>query len=153
MSSDVPVTSETYRSRVAAALLPLVGDRKAFSRAMLAGTSGQDDRTVKAHCLGEAGPGGHVLLTYMAVLPETFAAAVLDLAGISGVRRVEGGISPQAALAEIAEGTAALAEALADGRIDHHEIPHLLKELREAGLSALNLAADLERRLSALRGE
>lgn len=84
----------------------------------------------------ESAPEWHNTIKLMAVLPAEFADMLIRPAGLAGVHRVDGAICPSEALREIAEATAALAEAWADQRIDHTEMPKLRKELGE-GLAAL----------------
>lgn len=79
----------------------------------------------------------------MRVLPIEFAEMMLRPAGITGVRRLDGTTTPAEALSEVAEATAALAAALADGRIDHTERPKVLKEASEAICALSHLVAQL----------
>jgi hypothetical protein len=144
MSDPGPVNSDLCRARVAAALCAFVGPDRPLTRETLARESGQDLRTVKAHCLGEACPSLPVALTYMRLLPAEFAADVLALAGLSDVTK-DGDAPPNpfAVLAEIGESVAELARALTDGRIDHTEVPALVVELLKSSHAAHALAIEL----------
>jgi hypothetical protein len=144
MTDTILVDSERMRQGIADALSLYVGPGKRFPREMIASATGMEVRTVKAHCLGQTPPSVGALFSYFRVLPVEFAEHVLGLAGLCGVRRVDADADARRCLAEVTQGAAALAEALADGRIDHREKRHLARELREAATAAEQLAADLE---------
>jgi len=139
------LSTDLVRDRAAAALALNVGDRRAMTPAMLSAETGCELRTVRAHLWAETTPALATWLAYAEVLPDSYANALLGLAGLGGARRIGAAPPPTVALAEMAEGVAVLAEALADGRIDHTERPRLIKELREAISAAEALVADLER--------
>ncbi|WP_152426681.1 phage regulatory CII family protein [Paramagnetospirillum caucaseum] len=144
MTVDPGPDSDVARLRAAAAFAQHVGDHMPLSREMVVAATGFEPRTVKAHALGQTTPTLSAFLAYCRVLPVTYAQQVLALAGLTGFRRQDGDTAPAAALAEMAEGVAALAEALADGRIDHTERPKVIRELREAIGAAEALIARLE---------
>lgn len=143
MIEVIPVPSELYIARLSQALQAFVGRGKPISAALLAQLAGIEKRTAMAHLGGECGATGHVLLTYFKLLGPDFAAHILALAGLHGALRVTEDMTPGEALREISEGLAALATAYADGRIDHTEAPDVIRELEEAGRSAIAKAADL----------
>ncbi|MFD2234798.1 hypothetical protein [Phaeospirillum tilakii] len=138
------LSTDLVRDRHVAALALHVGDHRPLSQAMLAQETGCELRTVRAHLYGETTPPLATWLAYAEVLPDSYANALLGLAGLGGARRLGAAPAPTVALAEMAEGVAALADALADGRIDHTERPTVIKELREAISAAEALVAALE---------
>lgn len=139
------LSTDLVRDRTAAALALHVGDHRPMSQMMLAQETGCELRTVRAHVGGETTPTLATFLAYAEVLPDSYANAILGLAGLTGAHRIGAAPAPMVALAELAEGVAVLAEALADGRIDHTERPRLVQELREAISAAEALVAALER--------
>ncbi|CCG42164.1 hypothetical protein [Magnetospirillum molischianum] len=151
MSESGLISTDLVRRVTSDALALYCGDGRRYSRDLLASATGQDVRTVKAHVLGECAPSSPALLTYCRILPGAFARHILAMAGITGLRKDDYVIAPGSALAEMAEGVAVLAEALADGRIDHTERPRLLRELREAVAAQESLIAQLESADAALR--
>lgn len=144
MSDTILMDSAALARGIADALQLFVGPGRRYSRELIAQATGQDPRTVKAHCLGETAPSVAALFAYFRVLPVEFTDHVLGLAGLGGVRRVGAELNAGRALAEMAEGMSALATALADGRIDHRERRSVIRELREAATAAEQLAAGLE---------
>ncbi|MDY0241649.1 MAG: hypothetical protein RBR34_05660 [Rhodospirillaceae bacterium] len=146
MSEGISLDTDLVRDRAAAALRTCVGDHKPVTRDMLIAETGFDARTVKAHVLAETTPTLVAFLSYAHVLGPTYASPIVALAGLSGLRRIEGVTTPSETLREIAEGAAALAGALADGRIDHTEAPKVVKELTEALVAISALLASLQRR-------
>jgi len=151
MSESGLISADLLRRVTSDALALYCGEGRRYSRDLLASATGQDVRTVKAHVLGECAPSAPALLSYCRVLPSAFAQQILALAGVTGLRKDDCVVSPGSALAEMAEGVAVLAEALADGRIDHTERPRLLRELREAVAAQESLIAQLESADAALR--
>lgn len=144
--SDTTATDNTALARgVADALTLFVGPGKRYSRDLIAEATQLDPRTVKAHCLGQTPPSIAALFAYFRVLPVEFADHVLGLAGLGGVRKVDADSDAFRTMKEMADGVAALATALADGRIDHRERSGVARELREAAVAAEQLAADLDR--------
>ena len=144
MTDPTGLDSDVVRLRSAAAFGQHVGDDKPLSREMVVAATGFEPRTVKAHALGQTTPTLSAFLTYCDVLPVTYAASVLGLSGLVGLRKRDGSVLPGAVLAELAEGVSLLAEALADGRIDHRERPPLIAEMRRAIAAAESLVAQLE---------
>lgn len=146
MTKSRAVSAEMYRGRLRLALQAMM-DRaeEPWTDTLLADATRQDPRTVKAHRLGQNGAQGHDLLSYMAVLDVGFAAEMLALAGLCGVRRAGEHFPVAAAVAEISEGLAELTRAMADGVIDHQEAPDVIRELEEAARAAEGLAAQLRR--------
>lgn len=123
-----------------------VGPGRRFEVETMAAATGISADTFRRYLRGESCPEWANAVAILGVLPPEFAAAVLRPAGLTGLRRVAGDITPAATLAEVLEGATALAAALADGRIDHTERPRVLRELTEAMTAiAQFLAAEASR--------
>lgn len=140
-----PTPNGVNLGAIADALSQMVGPGKRFTQGFIAELTGQEERTVKAHRLGESIPTVGALFGYFRVLPVAFADQVLAQAGLCGVRRLYGDANAARAMTEMAEGLAILVAAQADGRIDHRERPGVVKELREALVEIQALLAELER--------
>ena len=109
-----------------------VGPGRMYPVEVLASATQMNPDTVRRYLRGESCPEWHNAVAIMGVLPPEFANTVLHPAGLTGLRRVGGECTPAETLREVAEGAAVLAAALADGRIDHTELPAIRKELTEA---------------------
>ena len=144
LAESGPPDRDAVAARIADALRLFVGPRLRYSRELIAAATGMEVRTIKAHCLGECPPSVASLLAYFRILPVEFADHVLGLAGLTGARRIDRAIAPGLALASMGHGLAALADALADGRIDHVERRTLPRTLRETAAAAEKLAAELD---------
>jgi len=121
-----------------------VGPGRRFEADALAAAIGRSPDTVRRYLRGEGCPEWDTAVLILAALPPEFAAAVLRPAGLSGLRRIDGETSPAETLRELCEGAATLAAALADGRIDHTELPAIRRELTEAMVAISQFLAALE---------
>lgn len=91
--------------------------------------------TVRRWLRGESCPEWPNMCALIAIIGPEFGNAILQPAGVTGLRRIDGACTHAETLREIAEAAAVLAAALADGRIDHTERPRVRKELAEAGVA------------------
>lgn len=123
-----------------------VGQGRRFSVEAVSAATGIGVDAIRSYLRGQSCPEWCNAVGILNVLPAEFAAAVLRPAGISGVRKIDAETTPAETLREVAEGAAALATALADGRIDHTEWPAVRKELTEAMVSIASLLHSGERR-------
>lgn len=113
-------------------LVLFVGAEKRFEVEAVAGASGLSVDTIRSYLRGATCPEWSNAVTLLRILPTEFATAVLRPAGLTGMRRIDGGITSGETLRDIAQAAATLATALADGRIDHTELPAIRRELTEA---------------------
>ncbi len=109
-----------------------VGTGRRFEVDDVAAAIGKNPDTVRRYLRGESCPEWENAVALLAVLPPAFAAAVLRPAGLTGLRRIDGDSTAGETMREVARAAAVLAAALADGRIDHTEIPTVRRELTEA---------------------
>ena len=96
-----------------------VGSGRRFSGEAVSAATAMSPDTIRAALRGHSCPDWPNALALIDVLPGEFGAAVLRPAGLTGIRKIDAETTPSETLREIAEGAAALAGALADGRIDH----------------------------------
>ncbi|MBF0169067.1 MAG: hypothetical protein HQL45_15705 [Alphaproteobacteria bacterium] len=137
MSSEIDIKAHAEhqrntRSVFRDALSLFVGQGKRFSVEAIAAASGIGTATIHAYLNGRSCPEWVNAVALLNVLPVEFAAAVLRPAGLAGLTRIDGEVSAAETLGQVAEGVASLATALADGRIDHQELPRVRQELTEA---------------------
>jgi hypothetical protein len=125
------ITRDLTAQRVARALRRYVGRGKEFSYSEFAELTGQDQRTVEAHCRGESAPHLFVWLKYAAVLPPAFAAELIEIVGLIGLREVGGTATAQGLHVLACDLNAMLARHLADGRVDHREAAEQEPVVRE----------------------
>lgn len=117
-----------------AALRVHVGADRLITADRLAKLTGISPDTINRLLRGDGGPEWSNALALMYVLPPEFAAAVLRRTGLCGFWRLDDGTAePGETLAHTAAATAELAGALADGRIDHVEMPRVRAKLARAG--------------------
>lgn len=109
-----------------------VGAGRMHAVETIAAATGISTDTIHRYLRGEGGPEWSNALALMAVLPPEFAAAVLAPAGLTGLCRIDGECGEGETLSHTAEATAAMAAAMADGRIDHTEMPRVRKALGRA---------------------
>lgn len=121
-----------------------VGPGRMFPVEVIASGIGSNPDTVRRWLRGESCPEWHNAVAILAILPPEFANSVLAPAGLTGARRIDGDTTDAETLREIAEAAAAMAKALADGRIDHTERPTVTKELREALVAIAQWLANKE---------
>lgn len=115
------ITKDLVAERCGRALRRFVGRGKEYSTADMAALTGQDERTVDSHCAGEGSPYLFAWLRYAAVLPPSFTAELLEIAGLVGVHEAGTAATAQEVHVRACELNAMLARHLADGRIDHLE--------------------------------
>lgn len=116
-----------------------VGQGRRFSVEAVSAATGIGCDAIRAYLRGQSCPEWANAIAILNVMPAEFANAVLQPAGLSGARKVDATSTAAETLREITEGAAALASALADGRIDHTEWPTVRKELIEAQVSISQL--------------
>jgi hypothetical protein len=133
MTNPHTITSILCLEIQADALREHLGLGKQYSYAKASELTGIDERTVRAHVLGDASPCLSKALRYMALLGPNFANRILRVAGLDGAARVSGqGRGCEFALnAHTADLINELAEALTDGRIDHRERAKILPSARQ----------------------
>lgn len=78
---------------------------------------------------GKTMPDAASLALLNQVLGEKFVNDFLCFSGHCGAYPADGNVPPPQALAEISRGVTCMAEALADGRIDHTEYPSIFNAL------------------------
>lgn len=113
-------------------LSAFVGPGRLYPVEVVAAATQMKPDTIRRYLRGESCPEWHNAVAIMGVLPPEFANTILHPAGLTGLRRIGGECTAAETLREVAEGAAVLASALADGRIDHTELPAIRKELTEA---------------------
>jgi len=126
------------------ALQLFIGRGRRYSAETLAEAADIPARTIYSYMQGST-PSLCNMLRLMAVLPPAFANHVLSHAGLGGVRRLEpsGQACGQTHMARMASRLHKLADALADGRVDHREARELAPEFRELGTECIEFAARL----------
>lgn len=125
MTDMAALSQDAVRQRLTRLLGAYVGQGKRYSVELLADTSENEPRTIKAYRAGETMATADKLLRILAVLPVAFAAELLAPCGLR-VTRLDGDAPPPLDMnADLASLLAILAEALRDGRVDHREAPGL----------------------------
>lgn len=129
MADPRAIASESVAARVSSAFRLYRGT---YAPDIIEDATGIEARSHRAHRTGETPPSLPYFLRYAAVLPPAFADHVLRLAGLTGTRPVEADAEaqPHQALAALTHRVHLMAEALADGRIDHQERATLIPALR-----------------------
>lgn len=112
-----------------------VGAGRMHAAETIAAATGISTDTIHRYLRGEGGPEWSNALALMAVLPPEFAGAVLQPAGLTGLCRIDGECGEGETLSHTATATAEMAAALADGRIDHTEMPRVRTALRKAAVA------------------
>lgn len=126
------VTRDLTAARVARALRRHVGRGKEYGYAEFAEVTGQDQRTVEAHCRAESAPHLFVWLRYAAILPPVFAADLLEIVGLTGLHDAEtGDAHPASLLVNVCGMSAMLSRHMADGKQDHRERAEAEPAMRE----------------------
>lgn len=126
------------------ALHLFIGRGRRYSAEALGEATGIPARTIYSYMQG-ATPSLHNMIRLMAVLPPAFANHILASAGLGGARRMDcgGDACGQTHMARMAARMHKLADALADGRVDHREARDLAPEFRELGTECIEFAARL----------
>ena len=112
-----------------------VGSGKRFSFDSLEDATGIPSRTLRSYAGEGATPGLHALLSLFAVLGPSFTSDVLAETGQAAQPTSEADADYMGALSLFGSATSQIAEAMADGKIDHREraeIRAFMKDLIEA---------------------
>lgn len=109
-----------------------VGPGRRFQVEDVAAAIERGPDTVRRYLRGESCPEWDSGVLLLGALPPEFGTAVLRPAGLTGFRRIDGATSSGEALRDVTQAAATLATALADGRIDHTELPVIRQDLTEA---------------------
>lgn len=129
----------TAAERLADALRRFVGRGREYSVESFRLRIGMSAKMVEKMLTGECTPGLATLLTMKRALPAAFTNDMLELAQLTGARRLNGQAQTAAVvLADLADGAAEIARDLADGKLDHIEkaelrrsLPRLIERLQE----------------------
>ncbi|MEL7398023.1 MAG: hypothetical protein AAFN44_16810 [Pseudomonadota bacterium] len=117
-----PIISQDTAIRLLEDALRLrVGRGKRFSFEALEEGTGVPSRTLRSYAGEEVEPSLSNFLCLCAALGPSFASDVLAPCGLSAQSTEAAEADYMGALALMGEGVAMLAEALADGRVDHRE--------------------------------
>lgn len=140
------ISQDAAAARFSAGLKLFVGRERLHSVEMVATAASVSVSAVEKYMCGQATPGLAALLRILAVMPESFANHLLELAGLSGAYRMgDGNVIPAAALADQLDAASKLADALKDGNINHQERLALAPVMRALGSRMSELAAQWER--------
>lgn len=121
-----------------------VGPGRRFSVGDVAAVTGVGTDAIRRYLRSESCPEWHNAMSLITVLPVEFAETVIRPAGLSGLRRTgDESVTGLSLMREITQGTAVLADALADGHIDHQERAVCRKELTEALVAISQFLAKL----------
>lgn len=144
MADAALIGQEAAARAIADALRLWVGAGRRYSLAAVAAAGGIPERTVKSYRAGETTPSFANFLTLAGVLgPQFFNACLRGLP--FEVRATDpDDTTPQELLADVCGFSAGLAQALADGRIDHRERPEILAGVRDLQCRLSALAKRLE---------
>ncbi len=122
MGVRAPVSQGTAAERLSVAVRKHVGRGRAYSIEQFRQKIGASASAVEKMMAGEYMPGLPTLLTMQRELPPQFANDLIELAGLTGARRLAGIETSAAVLAaDLADETALVVRALSDGCIDHQE--------------------------------
>lgn len=144
MGIRAPVPHGTAAERLSVAVRRHVGRGRALSIEQFRRKIGASASTVEKMMAGETTPGLALLLTMKRELPPEFANDLLELSSLTGARRL-GGTGKSAALlaADLADETALIVRALADGHIDHQERAVLRATLARLAVEIAEFTAKL----------
>lgn len=125
-----PIPHGTAAERFGRALRRHIGRGCPESVAAFSQRIGLSHKTVEKMVAGEATPGLASLLSMQAALPASFTNDLIEVARLTGARRLDGEAQSAAlVLAGLSEQAAEIARDLADGRLDHQERAALRKSL------------------------
>ncbi|NKD88739.1 hypothetical protein HEQ72_10545 [Haematospirillum sp. 15-248] len=128
-----PEQIRNVRQAFSDALSLYVGAGRRFSVGDVAAATGVGQDAIRRYLRNESCPEWHNAMSLIRVLPVEFAETVLRPAGLSGVRRTgDETITGLSLMRDITQGAAVLADALADGHIDHQERAVCRTELTKA---------------------
>ncbi|KRS17512.1 hypothetical protein RIdsm_02515 [Roseovarius indicus] len=121
MSNNPLIPHELAVTRLQDALRLRVGRGKRYSVQGLADAARIKPRTIESYLSGDATPGLNGFISLCAVLGPAFTSDVLAEAGL--VARSADADEPEhmRAISLMSEGTRMIADALADGYVDHQE--------------------------------
>jgi len=125
------ITKDLTAERTKRALKRHIGRGKDYSVAEFAEMTGQDVRTVDAHCRGETAPHLFVWMRYAAVLPDAFANEYLEIVGLTVAQSEPVLASAAELLADTCGLSSMLARHMADGHQDHMERAEAEPALRQ----------------------
>lgn len=152
MSNGPIIPHELAVQRLQDALRLRVGRGRKHSVQGLADATGIKARTVESYLAGDATPGLNGFLSLCCVLGPSFTSDVLSPCG--QVARSADADAPEymRAMGLMGEGIHKLAEALADGQVDHRERAQL-KPLADEMIAALEPLARTDAATIPFRGE
>jgi len=137
------ITAERHanaRDRFRDALGLFVGSGRRHAIGALAGATGISATQISDYLNGRTTPSVANLGLLFGAVGSDLVNAWLAHFGLCGARPIEGPEqSAQAALSTTAAATATLARALEDGRIDHTELPDVIRDARETAHALLRL--------------
>lgn len=144
MGVRAPVPHGTAAERLSVAIRRHVGRQRAFSIEQFRRKIGASASTVEKMMAGETTPGLALLLTIKRELPPEFTNDLLELSALTGARRIAGTDKSAALLAaDLADQTALIVRALADGHIDHREKAVLRATLARLAVEIAEFTAKL----------
>lgn len=127
---QLPISHGTAAERLAHALRRHIGRGREHSVEAFRLKIGLSSSTVEKMLTAEHTPSLATLLTMKRTLPASFANDLLELARLTGARRLDGTAKAAGVvLAELTHEAAVLAADLADGKLDHVEKAELRKSL------------------------
>jgi hypothetical protein len=146
MSDDRAMTPR-YADVFLDAFRLFVGQGKRYSCEALAAATRLPVRNIKAYLTGETLPSREAEWALKRVLPTEFTDALLAPCGLGLTRRIdsEDAVGPFAMQRDLGREIAELAEALADGRLDHSEAAKLVPHFRAIASECERFAETLER--------
>lgn len=109
-----------------------VGAGRRFEVEAVAAAINKSPDSIRRYLRGESCPEWDSAVDILDLLPVEFATSVLRPARLTGFRRIDGEATPGETLRDVSQAAAILATALADGRIDHTELPAIRRQLTEA---------------------
>ena len=138
MGVAAPVSHGTAAERLAVALRKHVGRDRAYSIEQFRLKIGASASLVEKMRAGESTPGLAMLLTMLRNLPPQFANDLLELAGLTGARKMTPAeVDARRVQTDAARFVADISQKFEDGRLDHAEradlrqkLPGLIAELQ-----------------------
>lgn len=132
MMQITQITTERCKERLVKALAEKVGFKKEWSGEAFADASGIEKSTLNNYLSGESLPTLPKFLRMCALLGPGFANRFLQMAGLGGAERmIVQPVTHNEMNGELAQTIGALGAALADGRVDHTELPIIVREVRD----------------------
>lgn len=130
MSDTAIIAQKVAQDRISEVIRMHAGEKKPVSVEMLASQAGIKLRTLQSYHQRETAPSAANLLSLFAVMPEDKVNMILDLAGLTGARRIDADhVTHEDILTAVADELREMAHEHADGMIDHIERRQRLNRL------------------------